>query len=272
MFTNFVTCVGVYNKEEHAQDNNTSTVSYVLPADKFNGFKVLVPTSKIQVVTDSGERLVVEEDKQQTEVVPNESVLKKDNINAFKFLQNADECKYDEWSETTDSFVYHEKGRKFEVNKKSGKFSCTPTMEKSNIGKLMFRPHKKETVPKLGRNIRIDKTCCYPGKMFVKNSMKLYPSIRNDRSCSSKIILRHLKPEVYHSKTKAEFLIHSTKFGSFIERIPPGKIPSVLNCWEIDIESVIGIYLYYLLSGEILVRREFDAVEFYLLTVNRWLL
>ena len=216
---------------------------------------MLVPKSKLELVAKDGEKVVVQPDTPNVNLKP-DGLLKRHHATTREVLdlfaatkrKSHDKILSRRWHTDNESFIYVVGRRKYVIDKETGDFTFFTTY--SDTARVPdIREHPK-TVAHLGRNLFEEQPACLSvdppsAKEFAGIYPRLEPSGRcrkqnskpnsgqnngsNSRQhhssgCRSTLSVRLMdEDEEYESRTKLNFVIQSTRFGSFIERYrPPG--------------------------------------------------
>jgi hypothetical protein len=212
-------------------------LNYVLPIEKFNDFKVLVPKSKLEIVTEEGEKVIVEPNIK--EYLPkikvnhkHNGILKKHHATCHVLGSlndgKSNECSTSKkWQKDSKSYIYLSDKRRIIIDQQTGKISCFPRTERAKYS-------RHEKIPMLERNLYLQNF----SEEFDCSHMQDYPSTKllcgnTRKDLGANINITNLQPGQYERRTRGKFIIYSTKFGSFIEKLPPSKSLICLNVFSI---------------------------------------
>lgn len=210
-------------RDQPSERELIESLNYVLPIEKFNHFKILLPKSKLHVTTPDGEEVIVEPCDKHTKVKAthetHEGLMKrhkttKDVLQLFS-KQKSRQLNANNWRKDDSFFIYVFENKKFLFDKSTGEISCFPTPDA-----MKPKPSNKSKgePPQLERNI-VGKSFGTFINDFCKKPVegKEYPSTNQFNVRSNHNIQLHVLQPV-EQKANFRFVIHSSPFGSFIER------------------------------------------------------
>lgn len=241
--------------------NTASSISYVLPVESFCNFKVLVPTDTLEMQTEDGDIVVVDR-RDETRIQLNNvvrpssqtvtnstiSILKRHekNLSVLEMLTGHKllDKNIMRWEKYDKCFVYFTNNNKrYTINSETGSIayddvSASGTLCSNNSKNLTVyrngiktseaKTKMEHEIPKLERNLFVPWTSCSGRSMFKSwKYNSIIDSIHNKRKNSKsvlrgKLVLKKLTRK-HRLKKAAQFVVYSTKFGSFMERCIPRK-------------------------------------------------